>query len=81
MTGAGDPDIRVVRGEPTAEELAALLAVWAGAGAAAGSAPGPPGAPYPPYRRSRAWARGADLRTERGPGLWRRGGRAARWTP
>ncbi|MEW2521264.1 acyl-CoA carboxylase subunit epsilon [Actinacidiphila alni] len=76
MTGAGDPDIRVVRGEPTAEELAALLAVWAGA--AAGPEPGPQGAPY---RRGRAWARGADLRTERGPGLWRRGGRAARWTP
>ncbi|WP_317452586.1 acyl-CoA carboxylase epsilon subunit, partial [Streptomyces sp. CBMA29] len=29
----------MVRGEPTAEELAALLAVWAGAGAVAGDEP------------------------------------------
>lgn len=64
----GSPDIRVVRGEPTPEELAALLAVWAGAGQ---SAP----APGPAVRRSHS--RGH--RWRRGPGLWRRGGRDG-WT-
>jgi hypothetical protein len=61
------PFLRVVRGEPTAEELAALAAVLAAR--AAGAAP-------PPRRRS-VWAEPA-ARLRRplrpGPGAWRRSG-------
>ncbi|MET9218123.1 acyl-CoA carboxylase subunit epsilon [Streptomyces sp. NPDC003300] len=76
MSGARDPDIRVVRGEPTAEELAALLAVWAGAGAPLGDEPA---ARRSPSRRS--WRRGTVPAPDRGPGQWRRGGRSGGWTP
>ena len=60
------PLLRVVRGEPTAEELAALVAVLA---AKAGAA----GAPEPPRRLS-AWTdRSLLVRrpVAHGPGAWR----------
>jgi hypothetical protein len=58
------PYLRVVRGEPTAEELAALVAVLAARSAA----------PTPPRPRS-AWAdpaRRLGLAGRPGPGAWRR---------
>jgi hypothetical protein len=58
------PFLRVVRGEPTPEELAALVAVLAARPAAA----------EPPPVRS-AWsdpARRLGLTTRPGPGAWRR---------
>jgi hypothetical protein len=60
------PYLRVVRGEPTAEELAALVAVLAARSAVA--------APPPPRPRS-AWAdpaRRLGLTHRPGPGAWRR---------
>lgn len=62
------PLLRVVRGNPTPEELAALLAVVASRGAAA-----PAPEPAPPSR----WAsRAAGLRRplSPGPGAWRASG-------
>ena len=59
------PYLRVVRGEPTAEELAALVAVLA---ARAAVAP-------PPPRVRPAWAdpaRRLGLTSRPGPGAWRR---------
>jgi hypothetical protein len=68
MTGPDEPLLRVVRGKPTAEELAALVAVVA---ACAGSSrPAPPPAPS-------AWAdRRAAVRRPLppGPGAWRASG-------
>jgi hypothetical protein len=58
------PSLRVVRGEPTAEELAALVAVLAAR----------PAAP-PPRRLSSAWAdpaRRLGLTHRPGPAAWRR---------
>ena len=58
------PSLRVVRGEPTAEELAALVAVLAAR----------PAAPPPPRLRS-AWAdpaRRLGLTHRPGPAAWRR---------
>jgi hypothetical protein len=77
VSGAEHPDIRVVRGDPTPEELAALLTVWAGAGAAGDE----PAAPRPRPRQGRTWSRGAGRLADHGPGLWRRDGRSAGWTP
>ncbi|HEY7100554.1 MAG TPA: acyl-CoA carboxylase epsilon subunit [Mycobacteriales bacterium] len=60
------PYLRVVRGEPTAEELAALVAVLAARSAAA---------PEPARRRRSAWAdpaRRLGLAHRAGPGAWRR---------
>ena len=63
----GQPLLRVVRGEPTPEQLAALIAVVSSAG---GNEPPPPAAPS-------LWSRPA-LRTSAlstgltpGPGAWR----------
>jgi hypothetical protein len=64
---AEPPFLRVVRGEPTAEELAALLAVLAARSAAAGAATRP--------RPRSAWADpAARLRVplRPGPQAWRR---------
>ena len=61
------PLLRVVRGEPTAEELAALVAVLAARSAAA-AAP-------PPARPRSAWAdpaRRLGVAGRPGPGAWRR---------
>ena len=70
----GGPDVRVVRGAPAAEELAALLVVWArltaaGQRPAAGRAGGRGAAAHPPTRPfamtgvpapgADAWRRGA----------------------
>jgi hypothetical protein len=62
------PLLRVVRGEPTADEVAALVAVLAARAAAA---------PEPPARPRSLWRdRTALLRTQRmpGPGAWRASG-------
>jgi acyl-CoA carboxylase epsilon subunit len=59
------PYLRVVRGEPTAEELAALVAVLAARSAA----------PAPAPRLRSAWAdpaRRLGLTHRAGPGAWRR---------
>jgi acyl-CoA carboxylase epsilon subunit len=59
------PFLRVVRGEPTAEELAALVAVLAARSAA----------PAPARRPRSAWAdpaRRLGLTSRPGPGAWRR---------
>ena len=59
------PYLRVVRGEPTAEELAALVAVVAARAAVAA----------PPPRVRSAWAdpsRRLGLTSRPGPGAWRR---------
>jgi hypothetical protein len=64
--------LRIVRGEPTPEELAALTAIVS----AAGAAPGPAAAEAP--RRDR-WADPAHAHRRpwpTGPGAWRAG---ARW--
>ena len=69
MSGLPDPDrpvLRVVRGEPTVEELAALVAVLA----ARGSAP----SAQPAARASGGWGdHGRSMRTSlpHGPGRWR----------
>ncbi len=62
------PVLRVVRGDPTPEELAALLAVVGARGSAA--------APPPPPPRSLWSARGRSLRRPlpHGPGAWRSSG-------
>ena len=60
------PYLRVVRGEPTAEELAAVVAVLAARSAAA---------PQPAWRPRSAWAdpaRRLGLTHRAGPGAWRR---------
>jgi hypothetical protein len=65
--GSERPLLRVVRGEPTTEELAALVAVVAMRAAAAEAEASPPPAPSP-------WsARAAGLRQapHPGPGAWR----------
>jgi hypothetical protein len=66
VAGGGVPLLRVVKGDPTAEELAALVAVVAARGTAA--------AP-PPVRRRSAWGDPA-LATRpvhhHGPDGWRR---------
>ena len=59
------PYLRVVRGEPTAEELAALVAVLAARSAAAAPAPRPRSAWADPARR-------LGLTARPGPGGWRR---------
>lgn len=59
---AGRPLLRVVRGDPSPEELAAVVAVLA-ARASAGSATPPPAPPN-------GWRRPLD----RGPGAWRQSG-------
>ena len=61
------PYFRVVRGEPTPDELAALVAVVAARAAAAGAAPAP--------RLRPAWsdpARRLGLTSRPSPGAWRR---------
>jgi len=60
------PLLRVVRGEPTAEELGALVAVLAARGSEAASAPSP--------RAGGGWsdhARGMRTALPHGPGRWR----------
>ncbi|HEY2127297.1 MAG TPA: acyl-CoA carboxylase epsilon subunit [Streptosporangiaceae bacterium] len=72
----GEPDgwaLRVVRGEPTAEQLAALTAALAAVQAR--SMPNASAAHSPPSARGSAWRDraaliGAPLR--HGPGAWRR---------
>jgi len=59
------PYLRVVRGEPTAEELAALVAVLAARSAATAPAPRPRSAWADPVRR-------LGLTARPGPGAWRR---------
>ena len=59
------PYLRVVRGEPTAEELAALVAVLAARSAATAPAPRPRSAWADPARR-------LGLTAQPGPGAWRR---------
>jgi Acyl-CoA carboxylase epsilon subunit len=59
------PYLRVVRGQPTAEELAALVAVLAAASAAAAPPPRPRSAWADPARRLGITARP-------GSGAWRR---------
>ena len=61
--------LRIVRGEPTAEELAAVVAVLT----ARSAAPAPPDAAAPPSLWS---ARGPLLRrpVQPGPGAWRASG-------
>ena len=68
---AGRPVLRVVRGEPTAEELAALVAVAAVAGVRAAAA----GEPGGDRRPRSAWNHPARLvrrPVAAGPGGWRR---------
>ena len=60
------PLLRVVRGDPTPEELAALVAVLAARGSEAASAPSP--------RAGGGWsdhARGMRTALPHGPGRWR----------
>ncbi len=66
VEGQGAPLLRVVRGEPTPQELAALVAVLVARAAAA---------PAPPARVRRPWARPV-LRAllPPGPGAWRASG-------
>ena len=59
------PYLRVVRGEPTAEELAALVAVLAARSAPPAPAAGPRSAWADPARR-------LGLTSRPGPGAWRR---------
>jgi hypothetical protein len=59
------PCLRVVRGEPTAEELAALVAVLSARSVAAAPAAGPRSAWADPARR-------LGLTDRPGPGAWRR---------
>jgi hypothetical protein len=59
------PYLRVVSGQPSAEELAALVAVLAARPAAAPPAPGPRSAWADPARR-------LGLTHRPGPGAWRR---------
>ena len=59
------PYLRVVRGEPTAEELAALVAVLSARSVAAAPAAGPRSAWADPARR-------LGLTARPGPGAWRR---------
>ncbi|CAL9533680.1 hypothetical protein SUDANB121_04111 [Nocardiopsis dassonvillei] len=64
------PHLVVVRGEPTAEEIAALTAVLAARAAAARAAARPPDA----RERPSAWrdrARGLRTPLRPGPGAWR----------
>jgi hypothetical protein len=65
MMGTVTPYLRVVRGEPAAEELAAVVAVLAARA----------GAPAPAPRVRPAWAdpaRRLGLTARPGPGAWRR---------
>ncbi len=64
-----EPLLSVTRGNPTAEELAAVAAVVLALQAGAGAAPARPAV--------RAWARRAQLHLspKPGPGAWRRSGR------
>jgi len=69
------PLLRVVRGEPTAEELAALVSVvaaLASRAAAARDAGGPASRSAPPLWRDRSALVRAPLRA--GPGAWRASG-------
>lgn len=59
------PHLRVVRGEPTAEELAALVTVLAAAGGGSGA---PDDEPPSAWNDRQAWAR---LPLRHGPGAWR----------
>ncbi len=68
MTEPEQPFLRVVRGDATPEEIAALVAVLAAASASASPAPPPP--------RS-SWAdssRGLRRTLPHGPGAWRASG-------
>jgi hypothetical protein len=69
--GAGDeparPALRVVRGDPTPEELAAVVAVVAAAAAA-----GDGGQPEEPARTWAAYWRGLRRPMQPGPGAWQR---------
>ncbi len=62
-TPAVEPALRVVRGTPTPEELAALVVVLAARAAAAGPAPGRP-------RRWSDPSRGLRSGVRPGPGAW-----------
>lgn len=63
------PLLRVVKGDPTPEQLAALVAVVA---AAAGAAAQPSSAPRPEWSaRHRLVRRGHTLAHRHGPGAWR----------
>lgn len=64
------PHLRVVRGEPTAEELAALVAVLAARAAAANSTTNE----RPPRSEWANPARSVRGPLGRGPGAWRRSG-------
>ncbi|WP_144122203.1 acyl-CoA carboxylase subunit epsilon [Catellatospora sichuanensis] len=59
------PVIRIERGTPTAEEVAALVAVLSARPAAA---------PAPPAEVSAWWRSGLPPVTAAGPGAWRRSG-------
>jgi hypothetical protein len=64
---AGRPALVVVRGDPTAEEVAALVAVLAARAAAPAPAPAPASEWAAAHRRVRAAHR-------HGPGAWRASG-------
>lgn len=68
---ADAPVLRVVRGDPTAEELAALVAVLAASGSAAASAAATAARPRPEWRNR---ARGMRALPATGPGAWRASG-------
>jgi hypothetical protein len=66
MNAEETPELRVVKGEPTAEELAALVAVISARAAGA--------APQPETERAGDWAsywRNVRRPLEHGPGRWR----------
>nr|WP_155389022.1 acyl-CoA carboxylase epsilon subunit [Catellatospora paridis] len=62
---AGPPVVRIERGPPTAEEVAALVAVLSAR---------PAGAPAPAAEGSAWWRSGLPAVTAAGTGAWRRSG-------
>ena len=70
------PELRVVRGEPTAEEVAALVTALSAVSAAAGSSGSAAGGAAG-SSESRSWSRWSDRAAlmrkslPRGPGAWR----------
>lgn len=66
LPGAGESLLHVVKGEPTAEELAALTAVVLSLGSGESAAPQKPGV--------RHWVRRQQLQLapQPGPGAWKR---------
>lgn len=76
MTGSAGTMLRVVRGEPDAEELAALVAVLAARSPGAAAGPGVGPGDGEPQHRSRWAARSELVRRPLapGPGAWRASG-------